>query len=71
MRPLSPGKFGDRGKTIGSDAVPTGEDLFDYPSEGGIFAPIGSAQGFEQAKHPGRALKNLPGRSPDPPLIVS
>jgi len=68
---MSPGKFGDSGKTIGGAAVPSSDDLFYHPSERGIFVPIGSAQGFQQAKDPGCTLKNLPGTGPDPPVIVS
>jgi hypothetical protein len=71
MRPMSPGKFGDSWETIGGDAVPTGEDLFDHPSERGLFVPTGLAQGFQQAKDPGCALKDLPGARTHSPASVS
>jgi hypothetical protein len=68
---MSPGKFGDSWETIGGAALPSGDDRFYHPCERGFFVPTGLAQGFQQAKDPGGALKNLPRTSPDPPVMVS
>jgi hypothetical protein len=68
---MSPGKFGDSWETIGGDAAPAGEDPFNHPCEWALFIPIGPAQGFQQAKHPGSTLKDLPGARARSPAFVS